>query len=305
MLPPDLSDCVPTAWPHDQVVVYSSGDDDVSDSVLQVVTVYIPPYMGDSADLALMGRMPALRAVQTLTAGVDNVWPHLPATASLHNAANVHDASTAELAVALMLANLRRIDDFARARGDWRHGTFDSLADRQVLVIGQGGIGQALERRLAGFEVEIVRVAQTSRVRHDGAEIHGVDELPRLLPHADVVVLATPLTPQTRGLVDSTFLAQMRRGALLVNVSRGSVVVTDDLVVAVTERQVRAALDVTDPEPLPADHPLWTLPGVLISPHVGGNTSAFLPRARRLVTAQLERLLAGQPLAHQVVRPTS
>ena len=269
------------------------------------MTVYIPPYMGDSADLALMGRMPALRAVQTLTAGVDNVWPHLPATVSLHNAANVHDASTAELAVALMLANLRRIDDFARARGDWRHGTFDSLADRQVLVIGQGGIGQALERRLAGFEVEIVRVAQTSRVRDDGAEIHGTDELPRLLPHADVVVLATPLTPQTRGLVDSTFLAQMRRGALLVNVSRGSVVVTDDLVVAVTERQVRAALDVTDPEPLPADHPLWTLPGVLISPHVGGNTSAFLPRARRLVTAQLERLLAGQPLAHQVVRPTS
>ena len=305
MLPPDLSDCVPTAWPHDQVVVYSSGDDDVSDSVLQVVTVYIPPYMGDSADLALMGRMPALRAVQTLTAGVDNVWPHLPATVSLHNAANVHDASTAELAVALMLANLRRIDDFARARGDWRHGTFDSLADRQVLVIGQGGIGQALERRLAGFEVEIVRVAQTSRVRDDGAEIHGTDELPRLLPHADVVVLATPLTPLTRGLVDSTFLAQMRRGALLVNVSRGPVVVTDDLVVAVSERKVRAALDVTDPEPLPADHPLWTLPGVLISPHVGGNTSAFLPRARRLVTAQLERLLAGQPLAHQVVRPTS
>lgn len=136
-------------------------------------------------------------------------------------------------------------------------------------------------------------VARTAR---DG--IHSLDELPHLLPSADVVILAVPLDEMTRGMVDSEFLGRMRDGALLVNVARGGVVRTDDLLVEMASGRLQAALDVTDPEPLPADHPLWTTPGVLISPHVGGNTTAFAPRMRRLITEQVARWQAGEPLHH-------
>jgi len=157
-------------------------------------------------------------------------------------------------------------------------------------------VGAALARRLEPFEVEIVRVGRTRRTLDDATLVHGRDELPDLLPDADVVVLIVPQTPETTGMVDAAFLARMQQGALLVNVARGAVVVTDDLVDAVRRGHVRAALDVTDPEPLPPDHPLWTLPGVLISPHVGGFTTAFLPRAHRLVAHQLRRWRLGDPL---------
>jgi phosphoglycerate dehydrogenase-like enzyme len=266
--------------------------------VLDRVTFYVPPYLGSGEALALMSRMPRLRVVQSLSAGVDNVWAFLPDGVTLHNAAGVHDASTAELAVGLALASLRRIDDFARAQehGAWLDATFDSLADKHVLIVGHGRIGAAIERRLAPFEVEITRVARSRRVLDDGTVVHAIDALPDLLPDADVVVLIVPQTPATTGMVDAAFLDRMKAGALLVNVGRGKLVVTDDLVAAVREGRVRAALDVTDPEPLPSDHPLWRLPGVLISPHVGGNTTAFLPRAHRLVASQLRRWRLGEPL---------
>jgi phosphoglycerate dehydrogenase-like enzyme len=249
--------------------------------------------------------MPRLRVVQSLWAGVDAVWPHLPEGAALHNAAGVHDASTAELAVALTLARLRGLDVFARAqeRGEWRAQRLEALADKTVLVVGYGRIGQAIERRLEGFEVDVVRVARSARTLDDGRTVHAMPDLPDLLPDADVVILIVPQTDETVGLVDARFLARMRPGALLVNVARGPVVVTDDLVAALQAGHVRAALDVTDPEPLPADHPLWSAPGVLISPHVGGNSSAFEPRAQRLVAAQLRRWRSGEPLDNLVSRP--
>jgi len=205
----------------------------------------------------------------------------------------------------LIIASLRRIPDFVRAQatGDWAYGRYEALADKTVLIVGYGSVGEAIERRLAGFEVDVLRVARSAR--QGEPEVHAFDDLPRLLPHADVVVLVTPLTDQTKGLVDTAFLARMKPGALLVNAARGPVVVTDDLLAAVKSGQVRAALDVTDPEPLPADHPLWAEPNVLISPHVGGNTSAFLPRAHRLVAQQLHRFAAGQPLLNVMARPDS
>ena len=126
--------------------------------------------------------------------------------------------------------------------------------------------------------------------------MHGFDELEDLLPAVDVVVVIVPLTEQTRGLVDRDFLARMRQGALLVNVARGPVVDTDALLDALREGRVHAALDVTDPEPLPEDHPLWRAPNLLVSPHVGGASTAMEPRAYRLVREQLERFAAGQPL---------
>jgi phosphoglycerate dehydrogenase-like enzyme len=197
--------------------------------------------------------------------------------------------------MALMLASLRGLPAFVRAqeRGEWVNGERPSLADRTVLIVGYGAIGAALERRLSGFEVDVLRVARTAR---EG--VHGFDSLPELLPHADVVVLIVPLTVETRGMVDAELLARMKDGALLVNVARGPVVDTEALLAELTAERLYAALDVTDPEPLPADHPLWSAPNLLVSPHVGGATSAMWPRSYRLVQAQLERFAAGQPLAN-------
>jgi phosphoglycerate dehydrogenase-like enzyme len=198
----------------------------------------------------------------------------------------------------LILASLRGIPDFVRGqdRGEWRFAQYDSLADRTVLIVGYGAIGTAVEHRLAGFETNVLRVASRAREGVDTLE-----DLPELLPRADVVVLCVPLTEQTKCLVDADFLARMKDGALLVNVARGAVVDTDALVAAVASGRLRAALDVTDPEPLPENHPLWTTPGVLLSPHVGGNSTAFLPRAKRLLIEQLNRYAAGEPLANVVV----
>ncbi len=301
MLPwPDYGEALGDATDGLQVAVFD-GPTAPPDEVLAQVEFFVPQYMGGAASLEPMRRMPRLTAVQTLTAGVDNVWPYLPPGVSLHNAAGVHDASTAELAVALMLASLRRIDDFARAMptGEWISGRYDALADKTVLIVGYGRVGQAIEARLGGFEVDVVRVARTARTE-EGLEVHAYDRLPQLLPAADVVVLVVPLTEQTTGMVDAAFLTQMRTGALLVNVARGPVVVTGDLLAETASGRLRAALDVTDPEPLPPQHPLWRSPGVLISPHVGGNTSAFLPRARRLVAEQLRRWRTGEPLVNRM-----
>jgi phosphoglycerate dehydrogenase-like enzyme len=179
--------------------------------------------------------------------------------------------------------------------GHWLSGRRPALADKQVVVIGAGGVGQAVRRRLDAFEADVVVVGRRPR---DG--VRGGDELHDLVADADIVVLAVPLSAETSGMVDTAFLDRMRPGALLVNVSRGGVVDTDALVAVTATGRIRAALDVTDPEPLPADHPLWRTPGVLISPHVGGNTSAFLPRARRLVDEQLDRWLSGESVRYIV-----
>jgi len=266
---------------------------------LSQVGFYVPTYMGPSECFELIAQMPSLQVVQLLTVGFDAVLDYMPEHVTLCNAVGIHDAGTAELAVGLILASLRGIDDFARAmpRGEWIHERRTSLVDRKVLIIGAGGVGQAIAQRLNPFEVEITQVARSQR-----SGVMDITELPSLLPKADIVVLAVPLTVTTKRLVNDSFLSQMRDGALLVNVSRGGVVDTDALVQHAQQGRIRAALDVTDPEPLPPEHPLWQIPGVLISPHVGGNTSAFLPRARALVENQIARWRNGEPLAHVVQR---
>jgi len=262
------------------------------------VEFYVPQYLSGGLVFEVMSDMPRLQVCQTLTAGVDSVLPHLPAGVTLCNARGVHDASTAELAVAFMLASQRGLPGFLRAQdgGRWEQGERSSLADRRVLIVGYGSIGAAIERRLAGFEVEVSRVARTAR---DG--VAGIEELPDLLPAADIVVVVVPLSEQTRGLVDASFLQRMKDGALLINVARGPVVRTDALLAELRSGRLRAALDVTDPEPLPAGHELWSAPGLVITPHVGGYTSAFLPRAVALLRDQVRRWAAGVPLANVVV----
>ena len=268
------------------------------------ITLVVPPYLAPAPRLPRLEELPGLAAVQLLWAGFEHVLPQLPDGVTLCNAAGVHDTSTAELALALALASLRAIPAAVRDARDgvWRQEFHPALADKRVLLIGAGGVGSAIARRLEPFEVRLTRVA--SRARDDeGGHLHGVDELPALLPEADVVFLACPLTPATRGLVDAAFLAALPDGALLVNVARGQVVVTDALLAETGSGRLLAALDVTDPEPLPAGHPLWNNPGVLITPHVGGASSAFRPRARALLRAQFERYAEGQPLRNVVAGP--
>lgn len=262
------------------------------------------PYLS-APDLDRVRVLGSLRVLQTLSAGYEGVLPHLPDGVTLCNARGVHDASTAELTVGLAIAGLRGLGDYARAQpaGRWLSGTRTSLADRSVLLVGAGSVGDAIARRLEPFEVSLTRVASTARDTPSG-RVHGVDELSALLPAHDVVIVVVPLTDATRGLVDADFLAAMPDGALLVNVARGPVVDTDALVAELASGRLRAALDVTDPEPLPPGHPLWTTPNTLISPHVGGDTTAFPPRARALLCDQFTRFAAGQPLLNVVAGPS-
>ncbi|MFG2971387.1 2-hydroxyacid dehydrogenase [Streptomyces sp. NPDC048331] len=268
---------------------------------------YVTPYMkAPEVTVRPLAAMPAVQVVQTLTAGIDDVRGRLgdlrPGV-RLCNAAGVHTASTAELALALTLASLRGIPGMVRGqdREEWRSGFYDALADKSVLIIGYGSIGSAIEDRLVAFECgPVARVARTARAGARGP-VHALADLPALLPGADVVILVTPLTDATRGLVGADFLGRMKDGALLVNVARGPVVDTKSLLAEVESGRLCAALDVTDPEPLPAGHPLWHAPNVLITPHVGGSSSAFEPRAKRLLARQLTRFAAGEPVEHTVL----
>ncbi|WP_030763771.1 MULTISPECIES: 2-hydroxyacid dehydrogenase [unclassified Streptomyces] len=268
---------------------------------------YVTPYMkAPEVTVRPLAAMPAVQVVQTLTAGIDDVLGRLgdlrPGV-RLCNAAGVHTASTAELALTLILASLRGIPGMVRGqdREEWRSGFYDALADKSVLIIGYGSIGSAVEDRLVAFECgPVARVARTARAGARGP-VHALADLPALLPRADVVILVTPLTDATRGLVGADFLGRMKDGALLVNVARGPVVDTKSLLAEVESGRLRAALDVTDPEPLPAGHPLWHAPNVLITPHVGGSSSAFEPRAKRLLARQLTRFAAGEPVEHTVL----
>ncbi len=288
---------LPDGWRYD---TFAADDTDLPSGLDPAeVGFYVPPYTFDPRVLEVIPRFPALQVVQLLTAGYEHAESFVPAGVSMANARGVHDASTAELAMALILASQRELDRDARAMtsGTWITGPTRALADCTVLIIGAGSIAGALTRRLSGFEAHVVSVASTAR--HG---VHGIDELTSLLPSADVVVLLVPLTPTTEGLLGASEFAACKPGALIVNVARGRVVDTDALVTACRSGQVRAALDVTDPEPLPPGHPLWTTPGVLVSPHRGGNSAAFLPRARRLVRDQVARFVAGAPLANLVDR---
>ncbi len=268
------------------------------------VRFFVPHYEGGVEWDQTLSRMTSLEVIQTQTAGVDNLLPYLPDGVTLCNARGVHDASTAELAVGLLIASLRGIPDFVRAQenGQWVSGRRPALADSTVLILGAGSIAGALRRRLLPFEVDVLRVGTRPREDADGV-VHGPDDLAELLPNADAVVLLVPLTEATHHLVDARFLARMKDGAVLVNVARGPIVDTHALLAETSSGRLLAGLDVTDPEPLPADHPLWHAPGVLISPHVGGATTAMFPRVHALLRDQLTRYAAGAPLDHVVAGP--
>lgn len=258
------------------------------------IDLVVPPYMALHRALPLLEDLQT-RLVQGQSIGYEGIADMLPAGITFANAATVHETSTAELAVALTLAVQRHIDDFAvdGRSGTWSPVFAQSLADRRVLLLGYGGVGTAIAARLAPFEVEIVPVASRAR-EEDGIHVHGVDELAGLLPTVDIVILSLPGGESTRHIIGEAELAALPDGALIVNVGRGPLIDTDALVRHTRAGRIRAGLDVTDPEPLPQDHPLWATPGVLISPHVGGASSAMHPRVATLVRRQIAHLLADE-----------
>jgi phosphoglycerate dehydrogenase-like enzyme len=282
--------------PETDVITYGQTDP----TLLSSVTFYCLPYMGDQDSVALIGELPALKVIQSLSSGVDDVLAAVPPQVTLCNGHGLgHEEGTAELALALILASLRQLPWFAsqQSQHTWSHVRTESLDGKHVLLVGYGAIGKAIERRLLPFGA---RVSKVSRTRREG--VAGLAELPVLASAADILVVCVALHPATSGLVDRQVLAALVDGALVVNVARGPVIDADALAGELISGRLRAALDVTDPEPLPADRPEWTLSNVLLTPHIGGDTAAFADRAPVFVAEQATRHLAGQPLQN-VVRP--
>lgn len=262
--------------------------------------IVVPPYWGGTKPLARLEGV-SVKLVQFQSIGYDGVTKYLPEGLPFANAATVHETSTAELALALTLAAQRGVAEFVREglEHQWNLRTFPSLADRRVLLLGYGGVCKAIEARLSGFEVaSITRVARSAREEQNLAgetvQVHALSELPTLLPEADIVLIGVPGSPETTGLMNAETLALLPDGALVVNVGRGPVIDTDALVAELQTGRLRAALDVTKPEPLPEDHVLWTLPNAVITPHAGGDSTAMQPRMVALIRRQIEHLRAGE-----------
>jgi phosphoglycerate dehydrogenase-like enzyme len=258
------------------------------------VEVVVPAGL-DGLDLAAL---PALRLVQVRSAGVDWIVDHIPEGVILCDAAGARDAAMAEWVLAAILADCKRARACAELQAAHRWEHLDDLLDlagASVLILGYGSIGRAVEERLAPFGAEVIRVA-----RHGRDGVHATDDLPELLPEADVVVNLLPLTPATGGLMDTGLLSRMRDAALFVNAGRGGTVDTDALVAELRAGRIRAVLDVVEPEPLPPEHPLWTAPGVILSPHSAGDTLGAERAAWALAGEQLRRYAAGEPLLNVV-----
>ncbi|GAA4531219.1 2-hydroxyacid dehydrogenase [Amycolatopsis samaneae] len=268
-------------------------------AVLDEVEFYVLPYDQGPRPPTLIPRLPKLRVVQSLSAGVETLLPLLPEGVALANGRGLHDLSVAEHTLALIHAAQRDLPRWfaQQATGSWVREHTRSLADSRVLLVGHGSIGRAIERQLLAAEAVVTRVARTARPAEG---VHAVSELPRLLPEADIVVLVLPDTPDTRGLLGAAGLAALPDDALVVNVGRGTAIDTAALLAETSSGRLRAALDVVDPEPLPSDHPLWKVPGVILTPHIAGGSASFYPRAKRLAAEQLRRFAAGEELLNLV-----
>jgi phosphoglycerate dehydrogenase-like enzyme len=282
------------------------------------VDFWIVPFYRKDAELAFR-QLRGVKVAQSLMAGVDWILPWLPSDVTLCDGRGIHDISASEWVLAVIMAMMKQIplyrdlqskqqwkgfatvtDNFLSEPGSAR-GQYTVLAEdlsgKTVLIVGYGSIGEAIEARFTPFGVNVLRIARTARQK---PTVSPISELHALLPRADIVVLIVPLTPETRGLIGAQEIALMKHGALLVNAARGPVVITDALVEALQQKRIRAALDVTDPEPLPIGHPLWSAPNCLITPHIGGSTPEFIYRAFRFGAKQVHRFITGESLENVV-----
>jgi phosphoglycerate dehydrogenase-like enzyme len=281
------------------------------------VDVWIPDVQTPRA-LRIWPRLRGVKLVLSMMAGTEWIPPVVGPEVTICNAHGAHNIATSEWAVSAILSMLkyfplyqdiqrsgqwkRRFEatgQYERLNGDKRPlyppVLLEELTGKTVLLVGHGGIGKEIERKLAAFDVEMLRVARSAR-----PGVHAVSELDSLLPSADVVVLILPLTAESHWLIDRRQLALMRQGALLVNAARGAIVNTDALVEALNAGKIRAALDVTDPEPLPEGHALWSCPNLLLTPHIAGSSPQFSPRALRTAVDELRRYMSGAPLKNMV-----
>jgi phosphoglycerate dehydrogenase-like enzyme len=282
--------------PDGMVADVWTGDDQLPDSAGQVEVVVLPFGVPPSR-MPVLAKLPRLRLIQLMSAGAEHVIPFVPPGVTLCNARGVHDPAVAEWVLAVILAQVRQLPRFLAAQqaGTWDPVRSEPLAGQTVLIVGYGSIGETVERMLAPFGVTVERIARRAR-----PGVSGLDDLPAVLPNADVVILLVPITPATTHLVDARFLSQMHDHALLVNAARGPVVDTGALLAELRSGRLRAALDVTEPEPLPAGHPLWSAPGLLLTPHVAGAMSTTWSRVMAVVADQLARYAAGEPLLNIV-----
>jgi len=274
---------------------------------LPKVEVLVPPYRSRRV-LEALPDMPRLRLVQALESGVEWLLPHVPDGVTVCNSRGAPDAAVAEWVVGAVLAMQRKLPEHLDAQrqglwrdivaqGEWQSPFAGDLEGATVLIIGHGSIGAAVERRLEPFGVDFLRVARSER-----PGVQPASALPSLVPDADVVVVLVPLTPDTEGLVSADLIGAMKPGALLVNVGRGRLVDQAALTEALYDGRIRAALDVTDPEPLPAGDRLWSAPNLLLTPHMAGDTPRRYRRSWEMVGGQVERLLDGRPLENVVKR---
>jgi phosphoglycerate dehydrogenase-like enzyme len=270
---------------------------DSVDALPERAEVLVPGFLVESDPEAVVSRLPRLKLIQLLTAGAESWIGRVPAHVTLSTARGAHGGSTAEWALAALLAVYRELIQFERERVTrrWDRRPTETLIDKKVLVIGAGDLGTQLKRRLDACDARTTLVGFRAR---DG--VHGIDEAPSLLGEHDAVVVMVPLTPATTGMVDATFLSSMRDGAVLVNAARGKVVDTSALVAELASGRLRAALDVTEPEPPPADHPLWTVPNLLLTPHVAASVEGYQSRAYAVVAAEIARFATGEPLQNVV-----
>lgn len=283
------------------------------------IEVWIPdPY--PTRNTQIVPHLRGVKLVLSLMAGTEWIPGAMGPHVTICNARGAHNISTAEWTVSAILTMLKHFPLFLdiQRSGEWKRRfeasaeyaaitgdtrpfyppvMLEELTGKTVLLVGYGSIGKEIERMLGPFDVELIRLARTAR---ENPDVHAVGELDALLPMAQVIVLILPSSEETRWLIGARQFSLMQQGALLVNAARGPIVDTDALVLALQNKRIRAALDVTDPEPLPVNHPLWKCPNLLITPHVGGSSPEFARRSLNIAADELRRYMAGEPLRNVV-----
>lgn len=297
----------PTIWSefpglviHESLKVFPLQGKFPEPEILEKIQFYVPPYMVGPRALEPISSMSSLKVIQSPNAGVDDILKILPPGVTLCNAKGVHDASTSELAIGLAISARRGFPTFManQSQGKWVHERHNALADSRVGIVGMGNIGSLIARQLEAFSVEVIGFSRSGK---DGNKT--MSDFDQLLPTLDVVILILPLSNETHHLMNRSRINSMKPGATLVNMARGAIIETSALVDALNRGHITAGIDVTDPEPLPEEHPLWSAPNLIITPHVGGDSSAFNPRVRALIESQVERFATGQPLINVVAGP--
>jgi phosphoglycerate dehydrogenase-like enzyme len=297
----------PTIWSefsglviHESLKVFPLHGKFPEPEILETIQFYVPPYMVGPGALELISSMSSLQVIQSPNAGVDDILKILPPGVTLCNAKGVHDASTSELAIGLAISARRGFPTFManQSQGKWVHERHNALADSRVGIVGMGNIGSLIARQLEAFSVEVIGFSRSGK---DGSKM--MSEFDQILPTLDVVILILPLTNESHHLMNRSRINSMKPGATLVNMARGAIIETSALVDALNRGHITAGIDVTEPEPLPEEHPLWSAPNLIITPHVGGDSSAFNPRVRALIESQVERFATGKPLINVVAGP--